>query len=71
MGQLLLLGSFLLIGFGLILLVEGLIYAFFPIQMKRLIAQMTNMPEATLRSGGVVAAMAGFGLLVLLKVIQF
>ena len=71
MGQLLPLGSFLLIGFGLILLVEGLIYAFFPIQMKRLIAQMTNMPEATLRSGGVVAAMAGFGLLVLLKVIQF
>lgn len=70
MGQLLLWGSFLLIGFALILLVEGLIYAFFPVQMKRLIGQMTNMPEATLRSGGVVAAVAGFGLLVLLKVIQ-
>ena len=38
--------------------------------MKRLLAQMNNVPEATLRSGGVVAAVAGFGLLVLLKLLQ-
>lgn len=69
MGQLLLWGSFLLIGFGLVLLVEGLIYALAPNLMKRLLTQMTTMPEATLRSGGLVAAVAGFGLLFLLKVV--
>ncbi|MBT5770845.1 MAG: DUF2065 family protein, partial [Rhodospirillaceae bacterium] len=36
MGQLLLWGSFLLIGFALVLLVEGLIYAVAPNMMKRL-----------------------------------
>jgi uncharacterized protein YjeT (DUF2065 family) len=70
MGQLLLWGSFLLIGFALVLLVEGLIYAVAPNLMKRLLAQMNSVPEATLRSGGVIAAVAGFGLLVLLKVVQ-
>tara|TARA_R110002110_G_scaffold85816_1_gene223362 strand:- start:108326 stop:108541 length:216 start_codon:yes stop_codon:yes gene_type:complete len=71
MGQLLLWGSFLLIGFALVLVVEGLIYAVAPQLMKRLLTQMMAVPEATLRSGGVVAAVAGFGLLVLLKVVQF
>lgn len=71
MGQLLLWGSFLLIGFALVLLIEGLIYAVAPNLIKRLLTQMTVIPEATLRSGGVVAAVAGFGLLVLLKVVQF
>ena len=67
MGQLLRWGSFLLIGFALVLLVEGLVYAVAPNLMKRLLTQMTVIPESTLRSGGVVA---GFGLLVLLKVVQ-
>ncbi|MGB0571831.1 MAG: DUF2065 family protein [Alphaproteobacteria bacterium] len=57
-------------GFALVPLVEGPIYAMAPNIMKRLLAQMNNVPEATLRSGGVVAAVAGFGLLVLLKVVQ-
>ena len=70
MGQLLLWGSFLLIGFALVLLVEGLVYAVAPNLMKRLLTQMTVIPESTLRSGGGVAAVAGFGLLVLLKVVQ-
>lgn len=70
MGQLLLWGSFVLIGFALILLVEGLIYAFAPNLMKRLLTQMTVMPESALRSGGIVAAVAGFGLLVILKVVR-
>ena len=71
MGQLLLWGSFLLIGFALVLLVEGLIYALAPHLMKRLLTQMNAVPEATLRSGGIIAAVAGFGLLLILKVVQF
>jgi uncharacterized protein YjeT (DUF2065 family) len=54
-----------------VLLVEGLIYAVAPNMMKRLLTKMNAVPEAKLRSGGVVAAIAGFGLLVLLKVLQF
>ena len=61
----------MLIGFALVLLVEGLIYALAPHLMKRLLVQMTVMPEAALRSGGLVAAVAGLGLLVLLKIVQF
>ena len=69
MAQLLLWGSFLLIGFALVLLVEGLIYALAPNLMKRLLQQVTEMSESTLRSGGMVAAGAGFGLLFLLKLV--
>jgi len=69
MAQLLHWGSFLLIGFALVLLVEGLIYALAPNLMKRLLAQVGAMSESTLRSGGVVAAGAGFGLLFLLKLV--
>ncbi|MDA0786458.1 MAG: DUF2065 domain-containing protein [Proteobacteria bacterium] len=71
MGQLLLWGSFLLIGFALVLLVEGLIYAVAPNMMKRLLTQMSVVPESTLRTGGLIAAVAGIGLLVILKVVQF
>ena len=69
MAQLLHWGSFLLIGFALVLLVEGLIYALAPNLMKRLLGQVGEMSESSLRSGGVVAAGAGFGLLFLLKLV--
>ena len=64
-GQLLLCGSFLLIGFALVLLVEGLLCAMFPNLIKRFLNQVTAMPEAILRSGGMVAAGVGCGLLFL------
>ena len=51
--------SFALIGFGLILIVEGLIYAIFPEGMKKLLTRMIDMPVSALRSGGLVAAVIG------------
>ena len=55
--------SFALIGFGLILIVEGLIYAIFPEGMKKLLTRMIDMPVSALRSGGLVAAVIGLALL--------
>lgn len=65
--QLLQVLTFALIGFGLILIVEGLVYAVFPDRMKALLKRMVDMPVTALRSGGIVAAVAGFGLLWLMK----
>ena len=69
MAQLLVWGSFLLIGFALVLLVEGLIYALAPNLMRRLLHQLGDMSESTLRFGGVIAGGAGVGLLFLVKLV--
>ncbi len=61
--QLLQVLTFAFIGFCLILIVEGLIYALFPDRMKALLTRMVDVPITTLRSGGLVAAVGGFGLL--------
>lgn len=59
--------SFVLIGFGLILVVEGLVYAIAPEGMKKLLIRMADVPTSSLRSGGLVAAVAGVGLLWAMK----
>jgi uncharacterized protein YjeT (DUF2065 family) len=61
--------SFALIGFGLILIVEGLIYAIFPEGMKKLLNRMIDMPVSALRSGGLVAAVIGLALLWAMKAV--
>jgi len=55
--------SFALIGFALILVVEGLIYAIFPEGMKKILTYMLDVPASSLRSGGLVAAVAGLAIL--------
>ncbi len=44
---------------GMILVIEGLIYALFPNGMKRLIISMLDMPSGSLRLGGLVALVIG------------
>lgn len=44
---------------ALVLVIEGLLYAAFPDQMKRLLAQALSLPPANLRIGGVAAAALG------------
>ena len=39
---------------GLVLVIEGLLYAFVPGHLKRMMAMMQNIPDETLRMGGVV-----------------
>ena len=55
--------GFAVIGFALVLVVEGLIYALFPDGMKTMRVRMLDIPASTLRTGGLVAIVVGLGLL--------
>lgn len=44
---------------GLVLVIEGLVYAGFPGLAKRMAARVMEMPEAAIRSAGVVAMAFG------------
>ncbi|MDP7391309.1 MAG: DUF2065 domain-containing protein [Alphaproteobacteria bacterium] len=44
---------------GLVLVIEGVIYALFPQAMQRMMTQALEMPASTLRIGGLIAAVAG------------
>ena len=44
---------------GLVLVIEGLVYAFVPRHLKHMMAIMQHIPEETLRVGGVAALAAG------------
>ncbi|WP_196257734.1 DUF2065 domain-containing protein [Pelagibacterium limicola] len=52
---------------ALALVLEGLLYAAFPEQMKRMIAQVLEMPAQHLRLGALVVAGVGLGLLALVR----
>lgn len=45
--------------FGLVLVIEGLIYSLFPDGMKRMMVQMSYVPADLLRRGGLVAIFVG------------
>jgi uncharacterized protein len=47
------------IGLGLLLVFEGLLYAAFPGGIKSLARQLPEMPDATLRNFGLIAMIAG------------
>lgn len=53
----------LLYGIGLVLFIEGALYALFPGVMLRFIQRMALEPPQGLRIGGLVALFAGFALL--------
>jgi len=53
------LSSVLIAAFGLVLVIEGLIYALFPAGMKRVMVQVLELPPSLLRNGGIVAAVVG------------
>ena len=44
---------------GLLLILEGLLYAVFPNKMKSLIGRMIDMPNDTLKWGGIASALLG------------
>ena len=48
-----------MVAVGLMLVLEGLLYAAFPAGMKQAIRAALDMPDATLRTVGLVAAVAG------------
>ncbi len=52
----------LAVAVGLVLVIEGAIYAAFPAGLKRLMAMAQEMPDQSLRTGGLVAATIGLAI---------
>ena len=52
---------------GLAIAIEGAAYALFPDAMKNMMALVINQPSASLRAAGVAAAVAGVGLIWLIR----
>ena len=50
----------LIIAFGLLLFIEGILYALFPSKMKNMLKKIDMFKESQLRLGGLVFAIIGF-----------
>jgi len=59
--------SELAIGFGLFLVLEGLLYAAFPGTVRRIAAELPRVPDGTLRNFGVIAMMIGVAIVWLVR----
>lgn len=57
----------LLSAFGLMLVIEGLLYAAAPGRMRDMLRWAMELPDETLRKGGLVAAVAGLLLVWLIR----
>jgi uncharacterized protein YjeT (DUF2065 family) len=52
--------QFILGSLGMLLIIEGLLYALFPSRMKAMITSMLNMENDKLKWGGLMSAILGF-----------
>ena len=59
--------SDILVALGLVLVLEGALYALFPEFMKRVAAQALETPGDTLRVAGLISAGLGVGLVWLIR----
>ncbi len=55
------------IALGLVLVIEGALYALFPEGMQRMMAAVQEMSPQILRSAGLAAALTGFVVIWLIK----
>ena len=52
----------LVIAFGLLLFIEGLLYALFPSKMKNMLKTIEKIEVNQLRTGGLIFALIGFAI---------
>ena len=52
----------LVIAFGLLLFIEGILYALFPSKMKNMLKSIEKMQVSQLRTGGFIFALIGFAI---------
>ena len=57
----------LVIAFGLLLFFEGILYALFPSKMKNMLKTIEKIEPTQLRTGGLIFALIGFGIIWFLK----
>ena len=50
----------LIIAIGLLLFIEGMLYALFPSKMKNMLKKMETIKDSQLRTGGLIFAIIGF-----------
>ena len=50
----------LIIAFGLLLFIEGILYAVFPSKMKSMLKKLELINDSQLRTGGLIFAIIGF-----------
>ena len=55
---------------GLLLFIEGLLYALFPCGMKSMLNSMKDLSEKKLRVGGLIFAIIGFLIIAYIKKFQ-
>ena len=52
----------LVIAFGLLLFIEGILYALFPSKMKNMLKTIEKIEVSQLRTGGFIFALIGFAI---------
>ena len=52
----------LVLAFGLLLFIEGILYALFPSKMKNMLKTIEKMEVNQLRTGGLIFALIGFAI---------
>ena len=57
----------LIVAIGLILVLEGALYALFPDGMRKMAMQVGRVPTSSLRTAGLLAATIGVGIIWLVK----
>ena len=57
----------LVIAFGLLLFIEGILYAIFPAKMKNMLKKLELVKDSQLRSGGLIFATIGFIIIYYIK----
>ena len=50
----------LIIAIGLLLFIEGILYALFPSKMKNMLQKLKEINDSQLRTGGLIFAIIGF-----------
>ncbi|MGB1077283.1 MAG: DUF2065 domain-containing protein [Bdellovibrionales bacterium] len=56
--------------FGLIFVIEGLLYALFPDAMRRMLAQIIVMQTPQLKSTGIITALIGVNIVYLVNLLS-
>ncbi len=57
----------LIIALGLLLFIEGILYAIFPSKMKNMLSKLNNVSDNQLRFGGIIFVIIGFIIIWYLK----
>ena len=57
----------LVIALGLLLFIEGVLYAIFPSKMKNMLKKLEIIKESQLRTGGLIFAIIGFAIIYFIK----